>query len=206
MKALRTTFLLFGLPAVLVWLVPATHPVLLYERVAILNGDWWRLWTGHWVHFSFSHLAWNLAVLLAAGTWLEHLQSGRLLRFTLLAASVLSLGLLAGEPAMQTYGGLSGLATGVVVLLALMQLDRRGADAAWWWAVLVLVAVKTGLDAIRPDALFAGFGAQTVRPSVLAHISGAGLAVAFFLSRQLRFCLPLSATLRPAPPSSQRAR
>jgi len=67
MKSSRPVLLLAVLPAILLWLVPTTHSALLYDRTAILRGEWWRLWTGHWVHFSFSHLAWNLAVLLGAG-------------------------------------------------------------------------------------------------------------------------------------------
>lgn len=186
MRALRTTLLLFGLPAVLVWLLPATHAALLYERAAILNGEWWRLWTGHWVHFSTSHLMWNLAVLLGVGVWLERLQPGWLLRLALVVAPVLSLALLAGEPAMQTYGGLSGLATSAVVLLALVQLQRRGSDRVWWWAILLLVAAKTGVDAVRGNSLLVGFGARAVRSSVLAHAAGAVAAVALFLARSNR--------------------
>jgi len=186
MKALRTTLLLFGLPALLVWLVPTTHAALLYERAAILNGKWWRLWTGHWVHFSTSHLMWNLAVLLGAGVWLERLQPGWLLRLALVVAPVLSLALLAGEPAMQTYGGLSGLATSAVVLLALVQLQWRGTDRVWWWAILLLVATKTGADAVRGDSLFVGFGTHAIRSSVLAHAAGAVAAVALFLARATR--------------------
>ena len=80
MRSLRIALLLFGLPASLLWLVPGTTAPLLYERAALLDGAWWRLWTGHWVHFSMSHLAWNVAVLLGAGAWLERLQPGLLFR------------------------------------------------------------------------------------------------------------------------------
>jgi rhomboid family GlyGly-CTERM serine protease len=186
MKALRTSLLLFGLPAIFIWLAPATHTALLYERTAILNGEWWRMWTGHWVHFSTSHLLWNLAVLLGAGVWLEHLQSGWLLRLALVVAPVLSLVLLTGEPAMQSYGGLSGLATGAVGLLALAKIKQRGADQAWWWAILLLVLAKTGVDAVRSDSLFVGFDAHAVRPSALAHAAGAVAAVTLYLARSIR--------------------
>jgi rhomboid family GlyGly-CTERM serine protease len=206
MKPLRPALLLFALPACLSWFFPGTQTSLLYERTAILHGEWWRLWTGHWVHFSTSHLAWNLAVLLGTGAWLERLQPGWLLRFTLLAAPVLSLIMLLGEPALQAYGGLSGLATGAVVLLALTQLTREGEAGFWWWAVLALVAAKTGLDALRPDSLFVGFGAQAVRSSGLAHTGGAVAALVFFLSRQRWFCHPLSGALRPGPPTPSASR
>jgi rhomboid family GlyGly-CTERM serine protease len=175
--------------AVLAWSVPAASGALLYDRSAILQGDWWRLWTGHWIHFSVSHLAWNIAVLLGAGAWLERLQPGSLVRWLVAGAPLISLTLLVGEPAMQVYGGLSGLATGAVVLLALMQWDRRPRSRVWWGAGLALVALKLGVEAAQPAPLFAGFSGA-VRPSVLAHAAGAALAAAFFLSRNFAASLP----------------
>lgn len=186
MKSFRAPLLLFGLPTVLLWLVLGTSAPLLYERAAILDGAWWRLWTGHWVHFSPSHLAWNLLVLLVSGAWLEKLHPGWLLRYTLVAALFISLTLLLGEPAMHAYGGLSSLATGVVVLLALAQLGRRGPGRSWWLGVLVLVALKIASDATQATALFAGFNPQNVRPSALAHLGGAVTAAAYLLSRPAR--------------------
>lgn len=201
MKSFRPVLLLAVVPALLPWLIPATHGALLYDRTAILRGEWWRLWTGHWVHFSFSHLAWNLAVLLGAAAWLEHLRPGWLLHYTLVGAPLISLVLLVGEPAMQIYGGLSGLATGVVVLLALTQVGRPGSARSWWTGALVLIAVKTAFDASHAHALFAQFDSRAIRPSALAHVAGAGTALAFFLSRPIRFCLPLGRAVRPASPS-----
>ena len=150
------------------------------------------------VHFSFSHLAWNLVVLLGAGAGLENLRSGWLLRYTLIGAPLISLGLLVGEPGMHTYGGLSGLATGVAVLLALTQIGRAGAARAWWTAALGLIAVKCAFDASHSQALVAQFDSSAIRSSTLAHVAGAGTALVFFRSRQIHFCLPLGRVVRPA--------
>ncbi len=206
MKSFRPVLLLAVLPAILLWLTPVTHEALLYDRMAILRGEWWRLWTGHWVHFSVSHLTWNLLVLLGAGVWLEHLRPGRLLRYTLAGAPLISLGLLVGEPAMHTYGGLSGLATGVVTLLALTQLTAAGAARAWWTGALGLIAAKCAFDASHAQALFAQFDSPAIRPSALAHAAGAVTALAFFLSRPIRFCLSLGRAVRLASPSPAASR
>lgn len=184
MKDLRPV-LLCALPAVLLEFVPAGGDLLLYDRSAILHGEWWRLWTGHWMHFSTSHLVWNLVVLLGAGAWLERLQPNRLPGFLLLSAPLISVILLIGEPAMQIYGGLSGLATGAVVLLALTQLSRRHAGGIWWGILLAIVALKFIVEATQVAPLFAGFGASTVRPSILAHAAGAITGLLFFLSPRL---------------------
>lgn len=177
MKALRTPLLVFAFPAALAGLAPAAC---LYDRAAILHGEWWRLWTGHWVHFSASHLAWNLVVLLVAGIWLERLRPGLLARYVLVAAPLLSLGLLVFAPDMAVYGGLSGLATGVVVLLALAQLGTQRAERTWWFAVLALTAGKIAVDAFAPAPLFSRFDSDTVQVSALAHALGALLALLVF--------------------------
>ena len=202
MKSFRPVLLLAVWPAILLWLTPATRGALLYDRTAILRGEWWRLWTGHWVHFSFSHLAWNLAVLLAAGTWLEHLRPGWLLRYILIGSPLISLGLLVGELTMHTYGGLSGLATGTITLLALTQLAQTGTARVWWAGMLALIVAKCAFDASHTQALFAQFDSPDIRPSTLAHIAGAGTALVFFLSRPIRFCLPLGRAVRSASPPS----
>lgn len=199
MRSFRIVFLLFALPATLLWLAPGIHDALFYQRAAVSHGDWWRLWTGHWVHFSFSHLGWNLLVLLAAGCWLEYLQPGRLLRYTLVAAPLISLVLLEGEPAMETYGGLSGLATGVVVLLALAQLTRQRSDLVWWCAVLLLVAAKTAFDAVTTQPLFSQFEGMTVRSSVWAHAAGVGTALAYRLLQPAEMLLAKRGMVRPTP-------
>jgi rhomboid family GlyGly-CTERM serine protease len=182
-KALRVPLLLFALPAVLVAFAPARHGFLVLDRAAV--GEVWRLWSGHWVHFSVSHLAWDLAVLLAAGTWLERLRPGLLLRHTLLAAPLISWALLVFESGLQAYGGLSGLATGVVVLLALHQLRTSGSARPIWMIVLALVVLKATGDATPNGMTFVRYEQAGVRASSLAHAAGAVIAALHYLSELL---------------------
>lgn len=180
MKALRAPLLGFALPAALLAFAGDSAGRLGLERTALVRGEVWRLWTAHWVHFSASHLAWNLAALLAAGTWLEHLRPGWLLRHAAVAAPLISLALLVLEPAMRVYGGLSALATSVVTLLALEQLQSRRADRPLWTALLLMVAAKIVYEAGHASALFAHFDAPGVRPSAWAHATGAAAALALW--------------------------
>ena len=191
MKSFRPIFLWFVLPAVLCFVTPWTGDALALDRAATRHGEWWRLWTGHWVHFSASHLCWNLLVVAAAGSWLESLRPGRPWRFAVVAAPLISGALLALEPAMQIYGGLSGLATGLVVLLALEQLSRDDAGTSWWRGLLLLVAGKIAFEAGHDTALFSRFADHALRPSAWAHAVGAATGAAFFLSRRTGACLPL---------------
>jgi len=192
MKSLRPTLVLYALPALLAAAFPRIHGVLLYERGQILGGELWRLWTGHWVHFSPSHLLWNLVVLVLAGSVLEEARPGLLLRYTLLAAPLSSAAFLVIAPAMKTYGGLSGLATGAVTLLALVKLNDGDPNRACWIAVLALVAGKFAVDATRATPLLSSFSGVGIQVSALAHFAGAVLAVVFFLSHRKGSCFPFS--------------
>lgn len=177
MKAFHAPLLLFALPAILVAFAPARHDLLLLDRIALDAGEVWCLWTGHWVHFSTSHLLWNLAVLVSAGAWLEHVRPGLLLRHTILAAPFIGVAVLTFEPALQTYGGLSGLATGVVVLLCLHQLRSPDPLRGLWIGVLALVAAKSASDVASSTAWFAHYATPGIRTSSTAHAAGALAAV-----------------------------
>ena len=192
MKSFRPFLALYAGPALLVALLPATHGTLLYDRAAVLHGEWWRLWTGHWVHFYASHLFWNLAVLLVTGGWLEQIRPGALLRCTLFIPPLISIAFLVFAPAMQAYGGLSGLATATTVLLALAKLADDHPARAQWLTVLLLVAVKIILDGTLGRPLFSDFSGTAIHTSALAHAMGAILAAVLFLSLRTGSCLPLS--------------
>jgi len=168
---------------------PALAPTLLYERLALLRGEYWRLWTGHFVHFGSSHLYWNLAVFAVASIWSERLTPGRTRLLLVVAPGVIGLALFGLEPALATYGGLSGVATAMLVFLATTQLARLGPAAAtsdrWFWrAVLTLVVLKIGAEFALQQPLFARFAPAGIRAVPLAHLSGA--LVATVMHRNLR--------------------
>jgi rhomboid family GlyGly-CTERM serine protease len=200
MRAYRVPLLLFALPAVMVAWVSSLGNGLILERTALANGELWRLWSGHWVHFSGSHLLWNLVVLLAAGAWLERVRPGRLLRHTLIAAPLISLAILALEPGLQTYGGLSGLATGVVVLLGLHQFSQPDTPRWLWAGVLGLVMLKTATDAVHTDPLVVAFTSTTIRSSSSAHAAGALVALLHHVASHL----PLLKMTPPGPVTGSR--
>ncbi|MBI5688664.1 MAG: rhombosortase [Verrucomicrobia bacterium] len=172
--------------AALLMLVPAAGPALGYDRAAIFSGQLWRLWTGHFLHFGAAHFGWNAAVFTVAGAWVETVAPGRARWFYGLAPAIVSAVLLGFEPALALFGGLSGLATGLVVLLALDRLKAGGREPRGvWLAVLGLVAAKQILEWVAGAELFVVFEAG-VRPVPLAHLAGALTAVGVFFVTQRR--------------------
>ena len=160
---------------------PHLAGALIYKRADILAGQVWRLWTGHLVHYNPRHLWLDLAVFLAAGEWLEWI-TPRLARwFYGLAPRAISAVLFWGDPTLDRYAGLSGVATGVLVLLALVQLQRNAGEPRWFWlGVLLLVAVKIIVETAVHAPLFAQFDAG-VRVVPLAHAGGIVCALLAFL-------------------------
>jgi rhomboid family GlyGly-CTERM serine protease len=155
---------------------------LIYERADILAGQVWRLWTGHLVHYTSPHLLWDLAVFLPAGVWLEWITPRGARWFYLLTPLAISLFLLFSEPALGRYAGLSGVGTGLLVLLALVQLRRDSNEPRWFWlGVLLLVAVKIIVESITHAPMVVRFDAD-VRTVPLAHIGGVICALVAFLA------------------------
>jgi rhomboid family GlyGly-CTERM serine protease len=154
---------------------------LIYERSLIFKEQLWRLWSGHVVHFGLSHFTWNLAVFLPSGVWLERLWPATTRWFYALSPLIISAALLLLDPTLTRYAGLSGIATGMLVLLACLQLGRRKEEPAWFWvSVLALVGIKIGVELFTGEPVFvSGFG--DIRTVPLAHIFGILSALVFWL-------------------------
>ena len=96
------------------WLAgPDVTAALRYERTAVLDGQWWRLVTGHLVHADAAHLAWNLAGA-ALVWWLFGAEYGRLewLVIVLASAAAIDIAFLGWMPGLDWYVGLSGVLHG----------------------------------------------------------------------------------------------
>jgi len=126
MSSIQGAWLVGLLAAVLVllWFTGESGRELLrYERAAVLQGQYWRLLTGHLVHGSGQHLLLNAVGLglIAALFPREYSLRGWLL---ILASSVVTidLGFVLLEPQLQWYVGLSGVLHGALA-----------AGALGWW-------------------------------------------------------------------------
>ncbi len=165
------TLSLVGL-ALLVHAVPTLGDLLTYDRQAILGGEWWRIGTAPLVHFSFSHMGWDLLVFGAAGWAIE---AGRYRNFWLVCAvAAVGPGLLylLTAPQLAVYGGLSGLATGAVAFLCLCEISGKGKGRPIWLAILLLMGAKILAEAVLGEAIFVQAGGLPIRVLPLVHVVG----------------------------------
>ena len=173
------TLLLLG-GALAVALLPACAPWLIYDRSAILSGEVWRLFTGHWVHFSIRHLAYDGLTLGIIGWMIETRGLPRFGWFYALAPWAINSILLVFEPRMNFCGGLSGLATAALVYLALCGLSD---PAPWRWvcaAALLVLAGKTTFELATGRTVLATLDNLPVVVSVASHLAGAATALIFY--------------------------
>ncbi len=163
--------------AIAVGASPAWRDTLLYRRIELTDGELWRIWSGHLVHFGWRHLLADLAIFAAAGGWLESVTPRTTRLYLGFAPAAISASLYLADPELAFYGGLSGLAIGLLTLLALVQLRRDRHAQRWLWpAVLALVAGKLAIEAISHTPLLSDFG-PGIKVSTLSHLGGIACAL-----------------------------
>lgn len=119
-----------------------------YRRAAVLHGQVWRLLTGNLVHLGWVHLARDVAGLfLIWGLVANSLQRSSRLWVLCVCGLAVGLGLLAFNPQIEWYVGISGVLFGLLCAGALSQLRQRPAYAG---------TLLLGMAAVIAWTLYAG--------------------------------------------------
>lgn len=162
-----------------------------YDRSAILAGEVWRLLSAHIAHLGWGHLAMNLAGLaliwMLFGRLYTTLQWCAVTVFCMIG---ISLGLLALQPGVHWYVGLSGVLHGLFVAGALASLAAGyRAELALLGLLIVKLAWEQLYGALPGSADLAG-GSVLVESHLYGAITGL-VAAGLILLRARR---------RPKPP------
>ncbi len=165
----------------LVFLVPSFAGLLVYDREEIAAGQVWRLFTGSLVHFSPSHLLLNLVVFVITGGAIAFRRYRGFGLFCVLSAGLIGAALYASFPDMVQYGGLSGVACGAVVYLALHGLSERGVWRFLCVGALMLTTCKILVECGLGQFLFVNGSDGAFVPAPLSHAVGSLTAVIVFL-------------------------
>lgn len=175
-------FLAVAAMTLVIQLVPAWRNDLLYDRGALVTGGWWRIWTGHLVHFGWPHFIADAGLLVILG-WLlaaRHVVFSR-------AALVVMPAFISGtiywlDPSMIRYGGLSAVNLGLLLYLALQGWRRDWTD--WFWPAVLLIYVGEVIFEIVQGGRGGGmirFDDPTIRVATSAHLASAGYALIAWL-------------------------
>jgi rhomboid family GlyGly-CTERM serine protease len=182
LRRLPWTFLAAGAAALLIQWVPAWRGALLYDRTALAAGEWWRIWSGHWVHFGWPHFLADAGLLLILG-WLLEARHPRFSRWSLVAMPpFISAVLWWLDPAMARYGGLSAVNLGLLLYLALQGWRRDWSD--WFWPAVLAIYVGEVIFEIVQGGRGGGmirFDDPGIKVATSAHLASAAYAVAAWL-------------------------
>jgi len=145
--------------------------LLRYERAAVLDGEVWRLLTGHFAHADGSHLLWNvLGLVLVFALFAGEYSPGEWLLMMLASTAAIDLGFLAFEPQLAWYVGLSGVLHGLMAagLAAWLRVRRDPLTVS----VTLLFVAKLAWEHLRGPLPFT---AETLSVPVVheAHTFGA---------------------------------
>ena len=165
---------------------PAAFGPLHYERGAVLDGQAWRLLTGHLVHGSAYHLRWDLFPLLAVGLLFEPLLGRRFWHALVGGALAVGLGILLLAPDLGAYCGLSGALNALWAAGALAAARAEAAAGnpalAWVYRLALLADLgKIAVEASTGVAFFTDPAALGGTPVPLAHALGAAAGIGVVL-------------------------
>lgn len=170
--------LLVAVAALAVAAMPALHAHAVLDRDAALHGEIWRIFSGHLVHGSASHLLWDVLPLLAIGFLFERPLGSRYWVVLGVSALGISAGLLSLEPGLARYCGLSGTLNGLWVAGALQAVRNERASGGRAMARIYLACVlgdlaKVAFEAFTGTPIFTRTASLGVSPVPLAHALGA---------------------------------
>ncbi len=163
----------------------AGRELLRLERARVLDGEWWRLLSGHFTHLAPQHLALN-----AAGLGLVALLAGRamtasqwLLAF-LMSLVAVNTGLLVFDPQLNWYVGLSGVLHGLLVAGLVAALESRRTESI---VLLAVIAAKLAWEQFVgpiPGTSGAAGGAVIVNAHLYGAIGGAVIGAVLISARR----------------------
>jgi rhomboid family GlyGly-CTERM serine protease len=177
------------LSCALLLLPEALSQALSLERAALLQGDWWRLWTGHFVHFSIQHALINALVLFITGTIVER-EIGAL-RFSAAIALIcafIGAGVMYLNTALLDYRGLSGIAVALTVAALFIVAQKKQTAKIYIGLLAIILCLKLlgeifGVSSAAAD-LPTGIAVEW-RAHLLGALAGLGLIAGLTLDSKL---------------------
>lgn len=110
---------------------------LTFQRDLFINGEFWRGFTGHFLHTNFNHYALNISAVVLL--WALHGQYYNLINYSLVfivSAITTTFGVYLYSPEITQYVGLSGILHGVFIWGAIKDIEHKEKTG-----VILLIAV-----------------------------------------------------------------
>lgn len=162
--------------AALLLAIPGAGPALGLSPAGLAEGQAWRWFTGHLVHWSFDQLLWDGLAMAVLWPFCWDRAPHRTALALVGAALLVPPAVLLGAPGCIEYRGLSGLATALFVLATGQVRDQQASAGNLRQARLVDLLLlgflaKMGFEAATGGTVFADLGGAVSVP--VSHAAGA---------------------------------
>ncbi len=177
-KAWWLPFSMFLLALVLAFGGEATRVALRFDRPGILEGDWWRLISGHFVHLGGAHFALNAAGL--GLVWYlvgKSFNGSRWLLIVIACLLGMDLGFWLLKPELSWYVGLSGLLHGLLAAGLAEKLRQPDTETFILAALLLGKLAFEQLSGPLPGSEGTAGGPVVVDAHLFGAVSGALAAI-----------------------------
>lgn len=165
---------------------PELSSLLIFDRSALVRGEVWRILTCHFVHFSGTHLAYNLFAFGIAGSVIEKKNYPHFGRLCLWSALAISISLFTLKTDMHYYGGLSGIACGALYYCALMGIKETRPWQKICFLIILFLPIKIAIEIYLSVSVLPYWEHQSFVPMQTSHIIGCLVAVLFYFTENKR--------------------
>lgn len=169
-RTLLALFIFLLAATFLLQTLPETGKLLVrYDREAIHSGEWWRLFSGHFLHLGWIHLALNLAglIMILLLFW-RYWTTKKFTLVFLISLLAVSIGLWWFATDVRWYVGLSGVLHGLLIAGAVFSYREER------WFSLSMIAITIGKLAWEQITRSSAGTAELIGGNVLfdAHLYG----------------------------------
>ena len=171
-------------------LLQMLQSILIFDQQLIATGEWWRVWTGHFVHTNIEHLLLNatgFALLLLL--YQPQIILSTLFSYSVYLATCIGLGIFCFNPEIERYAGFSGVLYGLFTFSALQAIFKR--DFLLGYGVFFVLSGKIIWENIDPS--INNHNALLINADIAseAHLYGYLAAILYGVWTQLRFFIYL---------------
>lgn len=179
-------YLAVFLASLAIQLLPESRGLLVYQKEAVMHGEFWRIWSGQIVHFGWSHWMADAWLFLLMGRLLER-DHAWLVRSALIGMPLVIIGAMTLlEPSMHTYGGLSAVNVGLLIFITLRNWSIDKFD--WFWPAILGIHIVELVLEVKMGGQGGGmipFDDSTVTVASMAHLGGIIYGVGMWLSYRM---------------------
>jgi rhomboid family GlyGly-CTERM serine protease len=161
------TLLLSALACLLMCLPLTAHELLYFDYQRLLEGQWWKAVSGHWIHADASHLLWNVVALGVLAAIIERRSRALLLWSLAIGCVFVDILLFSPLSSLQRYCGLSGILN--TLLGVVLYLYWRETRSPLVLVTGLLCVGKIALEIVSGESVFTDISWP---PFAMAHLAG----------------------------------